>query len=471
MRVARFPAHRMGTAVQLNLRARLRTSPALWTAPVWGGIIIFYFFYVVHLEDSRAEVLAGPLWAPEQVALVLSFFYAFAYAITVGLAVWEGGRLVLDGVWTLAPSRTRIRVAVHALTPSVVAGWLVLTVPVILRLVETSLMPSLAALTPLLMGMGIVGAYALLGCALGHLVPRSIAAPLASVAVFYLVSGSGGYSDPVWPRHTLGQIDTSLAFGERYGVLTVLVPFLFIAAAAAAAAACWLRGPRRRLVRTAAVVAALGVSVACAREASGWGIADGPVVAGQAPVRCVGEAPRVCMAESGGAIGSLDEVRTHVVASVRKLQAAGVRVEMPDVVSDALLAERHRKRSSATQWWLPLSRQAGEPGGGMVNIRYAVLLTSVRFPCTLPAAFEPGMPADWIVPHDAATLWAAQKIDAESPYLAWRRSEYGAIQNAHEVLAKVKKLADDTSGLPSETEQKAWFHAEQQKACELAGRA
>ncbi|MFE9457124.1 hypothetical protein [Streptomyces californicus] len=456
----------------MNLRARLRTSPALWTAPVWGGIIVFYFFYVVHLEDSRAEVLAGPLWAPEQVALVLSFFYAFAYAITVGLAVWEGGRLVHDGVWTLAPARSRIRVAVHALAPSVVAGWLVLAVPVILRLAETGLAPSPAALTPLLMGMGIVSAYALLGCALGHVAPRSIAAPLACVAVFYLVSGSGGYSDPVWPRHTLGQIDTSLAFGERYGVLTVLVPFLFVAAAAAAAAAAWwLRGPRRWPVRAAAVAAALCVSVACAREASGWGIADGPVVAGQAPVRCVGEAPRVCMAESGGAIGSLDEVRADVVASVRKLQAAGVRVQMPDVVSDSLLAERHRKRSSATQWWLPLSRQAGESGGGMVNLRYAVLLTSVRFPCTLPAAFEPGASADWVVPHDAATLWAARKIGAESPYLAWRRSEYGAIQNAHEVLAKVKKLADDTSGLPSRAEQTAWFHAEQRKACELAGRA
>ncbi|WP_405466224.1 hypothetical protein OG333_36920 [Streptomyces anulatus] len=455
----------------MNLRARLRTSPAVWSAPVWVGIIVFYFFYVVHLEDSRAEVVAGPLWAAEQVALVLSFFYAFAYALTVGLAVWEGGRLVQDGVWALAPARTRVRVAVHALAPSVAAGWLVLAVPVVMRLVETGLLPSPAAVAPLLMGMGIVCAYALLGCVLGHVAPRVIAAPLACVTVFYFVSGSGGYSDPVWPRHTLGQIDTSLAFGEHYGVLTVLLPFLFIAAVAGAVAAWWLPTSRRWLVRTAAFAVALCVGVACAREASGWGFGDGPVVAGNAPVRCVGEAPRVCMAETGGAIDSLHEVRTQVVGSVHRLQAAGVRVKMPDTVSDALLAERHRKRSSATQWWLPLSRQAGESGGGMVNIRYAVLLASVQFPCTLPTAFEPGKSADWVVPHDAATLWAAQKIDAEAPYLAWRRSEYGAIQNADEVLEKVRKLADDTSGLTSETEQKVWFHDEQQKACKLAGQA
>ncbi|MFE7355283.1 hypothetical protein ACFU8Q_19285 [Streptomyces sp. NPDC057543] len=453
----------------MNIRVRLRTSPALWTAPVWVGIIIFYFFYVMHLEDSRQEVVAGPLWAPQQVAVSLSYFYAFAYAITMGLAVWEGGRLVKDGVWALAPGRSRYRVAAHTLAPVIVAGWLILLLPVVMRLIETGLVPSPRGLAPLLMGMGIVCAYAVVGCGLGHIGPRLIVAPLSCIMLFYLISGSGGYSEPVWPRHTFGQIDTSLAFGELYDAPSVLVPFLFAAAGAVAVSAWWLSASRSWLWRTSAVAVALAVMVSCARTAAGWGIADGPVSAGHAAVSCTGSAPRVCMARDGGAIGSLDEVQGEVAGAVKRLQAAGVNVEMPDTVSDSVLVERHRKRSSASTWWLPLSRQAGQLGGGMTNIRYAVLLTSVRFPCVLPEHFDRGKSADWVVPHDAAMLWAAKKIDSDKPYLAWRRSEYGgAFQNSGEVLTKVEQLAEQSSKLPTTAKQSDWFHLEQEKACKLA---
>ncbi|WP_069884689.1 hypothetical protein [Streptomyces luteocolor] len=455
----------------MNLRTRLRTTPALWTAPIWLGIIGFYYFYALHFEDSYQEVVNGPLWAPEQVEVALSYFYAFAYAITLGLAVWEGGRLKRDGVWQLAPGRSRHRVAAHMLAPVVAAGWLVLALPVAMRLIETRLVPTPAALAPLIMAMGIVCAYAVIGCALGHLTPRMISAPLSAVAVFYVIVETVKYDDPTWPRHVSGQPDTSLGFGEEYGAVTLLVPFLFVAAPAATAAAWWIRtaGQGRWAIRGGAAVAAVGLMSTCAHAAGAWDIADGPVTSHHAAARCTGSAPRVCMAETGGAVEKLDQVRQQVVTSTAKLRAAGVNVRMPATVSDSLLNGRDRKASSDTTWWLPLSRQAGQTGGGMTAVRYAVLRHSVTFPCAFPASFESARSADYVVNHDAAMLWAAAVIDADRPYMAWRKGEYGGVfQNPRQVLNKVTQRAGDALKLPAK-QQADWFHEEQAKACRLVG--
>ncbi|CAM5368065.1 hypothetical protein STENM223S_05426 [Streptomyces tendae] len=77
-------------------------------------------------------------------------------------------------------------------------------------------MPTPQALMPLLMGMGLVVAWAVLGCALGHLTPRLISAPLSAVFVYYLITKTGQV-EPVWLRHVSGASDTSLDFGEQYG--------------------------------------------------------------------------------------------------------------------------------------------------------------------------------------------------------------------------------------------------------------
>ncbi|MGC9405972.1 hypothetical protein [Streptomyces sp. DZ1-3] len=444
----------------------------MWTAPVWVGIVVFYFFHALHLEDPYEEVVSGPLWAPQQVEQSLFYFYAFAYAITCGLAVCEGGRLRRDGVWGLAPGRARYRVAAHTLAPVVGAGWLVLVLPVVMRLVETRLVPTPQALMPLLMGMGVVVAWAVLGCALGHLTPRLITAPLSAVFVYYLITKTGQV-EPVWLRHVSGATDTSLDFGEQYRALTLLVPFLFTATVAAAVAVWWLPASRtaRRGVGAGAATAALVVMVLCANTASGWGYGDGPVSAGHASARCAGTAPRVCVAESGGAEERLDQVRSEIVRSLTTLRQAGVRVTVPTTVSDSLLTGRHKTPSTRSEWWLPLSQQAGKNGPGMVGVRYGVLLTSVRFPCVFPSSIQPGQSVDWIVNHDAAVLWAATLVDAEEPYLSRRRGEYGgSFQNPREVLEKVQERADDAARLAPK-QQRAWFQDEQRRACRLVQEA
>ncbi|MFF8446499.1 hypothetical protein ACF06Q_02230 [Streptomyces leeuwenhoekii] len=441
----------------------------MWTAPLWVGIVVFYFFHALHLEDAYDEVIHGPLWAPQQVARALFYFYAFAYAITCGLAVWEGGRLKEDGVWTLVPGRSRFRVAADTLAPVVCAGWLILALPVAMRLIETRLVPTAQALAPLLLGMGLVMAWAVMGCALGQFTPRLISAPLSAVVVYYLITKTGQV-DPVWLRHVSGAPDTSLAFGEQYRALTLLVPFLFTASVAVAVAVWWLPAARavQRGARAAAGVAAMTVMVLCAHAASGWGYGNGPVSAGHAPDLCAGTAPRVCVAATGGAQNRLDEIRGEIARSITTLRRVGVNVAVPATVSDSLLTGRHKKRSNQTEWWLPLSHQAGDNGPGMAGVRYGVLLTAVRFPCSFPRSFEVGQSADWVVNHDAAMLWAALAVGADEPYLAWRRGEYGGtFQNAGQVLEKVEQRAHDARRLPAR-EQSAWFHAEQQKACRLA---
>ncbi|MER6099506.1 hypothetical protein ABT154_27380 [Streptomyces sp. NPDC001728] len=453
----------------MKFRALLRSSSALWTAPVWGGIVAFYFFYALHLHDSYEEVITGPLWVAQQVAIALEYFYAFAYAITLGLATWEGGRLKQDRVWDLAPSRARWRVAGQALGPAVGAGWAILLLPFTMRLIETRLLPTPTAVLPLLMGMGIVCAYAVVGFVLGHLAPRVIAAPFGAVATFYMISKTSAYSDPIWPRHVSGQLSTSVAFGEYFSAPTVLIPFLVAAAVAAAVAAWWSRGPRRLPLRILATAVALATLVLSARTASGWGVVDGPVSAGHAPARCVGTAPRVCMAETGGAVERLDDVRAEVTGSLEKLRAAGVDVTVPSTVTDGLLYERSRTRprSTTSTWWLPLTTQAetAGPDGRIAGIRYAVLLSSVTFPCSFPATITPGTPTAWIVNRDAAMLWAAYTVDAQDPYLRWRSGEYAQFANGAEVLAKVKERAAKGRALPTAAQRTAWFEQEQAKAC------
>ncbi len=440
----------------------------MWTAPVWVGIVVFYFFHALHLEDPYEEVIAGPLWAPDQVAQSLFYFYPFAYAITCALAIWEGGRLKRDGVWGLAPGRSRYRVAAHTLVPVMAAGWLILVLPVAMRLIETRLLPTPAALAPLLLGMGLVVAWAVIGCALGHFTPRLISAPLSAVVVYYLIVQTGQV-EPVWLRHVSGAPDTVPDFGEQYKALTLLVPFLFTASVAVFVALWWLPAARavRRRVCGAAGIGAVVVMALCAHAAAGWGYGNGPISGGHAAARCTGTAPRVCVAETGGAADRLDQVRGEIVRSFSELQQAGVNVTTPKTVSDNLLNGRHKKASSRSTWWLPLSQQAGKNGPGMIAIRYGVLLSSVRFPCTFPTSFEDGRSAAWVVNHDAALLWAATVIHADQPYLAWRRGEYGGIfQNSAQVLAKVEQRVRAARKLPA-AQQTAWFHAEQTKACGL----
>ncbi|MFF8530766.1 hypothetical protein ACN6K9_006106 [Streptomyces sp. SAS_267] len=450
----------------MNLRARLRTTSAVWTAPIWVGIVVFYFFYALHFEDSYEEVITGPLWAPQQVVRSLFYFYAFAYAITCGLAVWEGGRLKRDGVWNLAPARTRYRVAAHTLAPVIAAGWLILGLPVVMRLIETRLLPTPQALAPLLLGMGLVVAWAVIGCTLGHISPRLISAPLSAVVAYYLITETGQV-EPVWLRHVSGAPDTSLDFGEQYEALTLLVPFLFTASVAAALAVWWLPAVRavRRGARVATGIAALVVMAVCAHTASGWGYGNGPISAGHASARCAGVAPRVCIAETGGAVDRLGQVRSEIVRSLTKLREAGVSATVPQTVSDSLLTGRTRKHSTRTVWWLPLSQQSGRSSPGPIVVRYDVLLTAVEFPCAFPASLEPGKHADWVVNHDAAMLWAAGVIDADKPYLAWRRGEYASIaQNPRQVLTQVERRVSEARKL-SPHKQTAWFHKEQTKAC------
>ncbi|MEU3689465.1 hypothetical protein [Streptomyces narbonensis] len=453
----------------MKFRALLRSSAATWTAPVWCGIVAFYFFYALHLEDPYEEVVAGPLWDAQQVGLALDYFYAFAYAITLGLATWEGGRLKRDRVWDMAPSRTRWIVAGQTLAPAVGAGWAILLLPVVMRLIETGLIPTFAAGLPLFMGMGIVCAYAVVGCVLGHLAPRVIAAPLGAVASFYVISKTSAYSDPVWPRHVSGQLSTSVAFGEYYSVPTVLMPFLFAAAIALVVAVWWI-SPRLPL-RLLATISALVAVVVSARTASGWGVADGPISAGHAPARCVGSEPRVCMAETGGAIERLGDVQSEITGSVEKLQAAGIGVTVPSTVTDGLLYERasSRPRSSSSTWWLPLTTQAeaAGPKGRLTGIRLAVLFSSVTFPCSIPVAKTPGASANWIINHDAAMLWAAHTLDVQDPYLNRRVGEYGQFANGPEILAKVRERAAKGLALPTAAQRTAWFEQEQAKACRL----
>ncbi|EFL24282.1 PE-PGRS family protein [Streptomyces himastatinicus ATCC 53653] len=453
----------------MKLRTRLLTSSALWSAPLWLGITVFFYIRGLHAPNGGLTYLKrdpDQYWAPSVVAAAVDFFYSLSYAIAAGLGAWEGGRLKQDGVWGLAPARSRYHIAAQVLVPVVVVGSLLLVVPAAVALAEFGVAPTVPSVLPVLAGILIVCAYAVIGFAVGSLAPRSIAAPLLTALVWYLVAWSVTYSDPAWPRYVFGQ-GQEVGYGQVLSPEALAIPVLFAGSVAGVVAVWWVRsGPPlvRTALRTAMAAGCAFAMTFCASTTNDW-LTGTPSSYGTAAETCAGRQPRVCMARDGGAANRIGEVRRALVSSSAALRNAGVEVSMPARVRDAL--GQRGKASTEKVWWLPLTKQAGKGGGGMPYVRYAVVLAAVEFPCRLPSSFGEAKTMDYIVNADAAKLWAAYVAGAQRPFLAWRKSQYIEIENADEVLAKVKERARAARELPPE-EQSAWYDAERAKACRLA---
>ncbi|MGA4844439.1 hypothetical protein [Streptomyces sp. G45] len=433
--------------------ARWRTSGALWLAPVCLAVVLLYFFKSLHEEPGYTALVDGPAWAPAVVARALDPYFWFAYAVAAALGAWEAGRLRKDGVWGLAPARSRYRVAAEALLPGVVVGWAMLALPVAMALAETRTWPTVNSLPLLGMGWFLVGAHTTIGFTVGLWVHRVIAAPLLGAAVLYLVGWSASDGERLWPRHLSGQYSSGLGFGELVP-FTVLWPHLaftgaiavFCAVAWVPLRARWARGALRVLAGgTAAAVVA-----ACVAQVHTWG-AVGPLSANHAPLECAGSHPRVCVPRAADA--DVAALRQDVVGAVTALRRAGVDVRMPDAVNDTLGTGRSGTRSTGRQWWLPLSG-AAQPEA----VRLGVVRQSVRFPCARTD----------LVRSRSAVLWAATVVSADRRYLARQRQEVQQFARPGAVLAAMRhRVAEARTLTPAG--QAAWFQRERATACGGAG--
>jgi hypothetical protein len=451
----------------VRLWTRLSTSSALWTAPLWLGIVLFYYTWALHtVTGTFSRPRAELHWAASVILDATEHFYAFAYALAAALGAWEAGRLRKDGIWNLAPARSRYRVAAGVLAPPVAAASLMLVVPSLLALIEFRLAPDPRAILPVAVGIVVICSFSIAGFAIGLRVPRAIAAPLLAAGGWYLVAFTVTYAAPAWPGNLLTQ-RWYVDFGAYLTAPTLAMPVLFCGGIASAIAICWIRPPAplaRHLLRVSAAAFAVLLATVSANTANAWSI-NPPTTAGHAPETCTGRAPTVCMATHAGSADHLARVRSSLVSTVSTLQKAGVKVEMPEGVHDT--EGRPGKRSTGREWWLPLTQQVSRNNGSLVYVRYSAAMMTVQFPCALPQSFDAAREPAYIVNADAAKLWVARRAGVEKPFLKWRASQYQELDNGDEVLAKVKERAADAERLPGH-EQMAWYGRERAKACHLA---
>ncbi|MFI1126205.1 hypothetical protein ACH4VS_34460 [Streptomyces hygroscopicus] len=437
--------------------ARLRTSAALWLAPVCLAIVLLYFFNFLHQDSGYRRMLHEPKWAPSIVSRVLDTYYWFAYSVAAGLGAWEAGRLKKDGVWRLAPARSRYRVAAEALLPGALVGWLMLLLPVAMALIEMRVWPTPNSLPLLGMGLFLVCAHTVIGFTVGLWVHRVISAPLLAAAVLYLVGWSASDGERLWPQHLSGQYTGGLMFGELIP-FTSLWPHLFLAGSLATACAlAWVRlraRAARIALRCASAATAVVVMAACVVHVHSWG-AVSPLSYRNAPMECAGNHPRACVPRAAHA--DLPAIRDEVTRTVTALRSAGLNVPMPDTVNDSLAAGRSAPRSAERVWWLPLSEGTRR---GSERLRLQIALRFVRFPCRKSDA----------VNSRSAALYAATAADADRLYLRWQKTEMQSMYtNPDEVLAVMKRRVARARALPRD-KQASWYRHELVKACENAGK-
>ncbi len=427
----------MGQRKTVGLAASIRSSSALWAAPFVLAVVLFYYFVVT--QDILFEDDYG--YAPTLVTTALLPMYAFSYAVSASLAVWESGRLAKGAVWHLAPARSRYRIAAGVLAPVVGLAWLMPLLSAGLALAQGAALPTLGSLPPLLLALTLCVAHAVIGFAVGRHVPRVVAAPLLGSLVWIVVATSWS-TGAFWRRHVMGQYPEELGFGEVPTALSMVAHLLPAGGLAAAVALLW--SPVRQLALR--LVLATALTVVCATSAYSitrdWGPRV-PVSASAPQMTCLGTAPQVCMPEATA--DNLRAVRAEVVETLDDLREAGI-AEPPVVVVDTLGAGEPPHVSEGETWRVALTD--GEERG---RIGYLVVREAVRFSCEYPDPMTSRLALMWATEKTGETR-SLDRLLAEDPF-------YGAEQRDALRDAVTEVLAT------SPAEQARWYHDTLADAC------
>ncbi|MFE0672538.1 hypothetical protein [Streptomyces sp. NPDC058867] len=251
------------------------------------------------------------------------------------------------------------------------SAWILLLLPVVLALGSAAALPTPASLGPLVMAMLLCLAHAVIGFGVGLVAPPVVAAPLMAVLVWVLVAFSWS-ADAFWIRHVSGQYPTTLMFGESATYGSLLPHLLFTGGLAVGAALLWLPMRSRWIRGGLAAVVAFSCPVVAVRAVQGWE-ANPPLLAGQAPMDCVGTAPKVCVPQAASVRASA--VRKDAVSVLADLHSAGF-TKTPDVIVDRLGEGRYALPSTATIWRVGLTS-----GAQRDELRYQIARAAVQFPC------------------------------------------------------------------------------------------
>lgn len=420
----------------MRLATLIRTSPAVWTAPVSIGLPLLY--YLVGPGQPPADNYG---YAPTITSYPLMYTYPFAYAVASALGVWVSGTLRQARVWEMNHTRSRYRIAAHSLAPVVGLAWLTLIIPPTLALARAGVWPTWDSVSPLVVGMIVSMEHTVVGFAVGLRVPRIVAAPLMAVGTWVAVAFTITVDAP-WVRHVSGQHYEPLEFGEA-PVLAGLWPHVaFTGSVALAIALLWVPTRHVAITYLTAAVVALGGTVGT-YEAVKNNSYNPPLRNYAAAMTCskADGKVNVCMPS----VTSRDlTVATQAVDDVlTDFRRAGLS-RTPKEVIDTLPEGRVSTPSTASTWRVPLTLAAEHN-----DLRFAVALAATGMTCSQPDPFLRRVVMAWTA-HLTGTNASWQKLRVSID----RRGEPGDVDGElQKVLAK-KPAA-----------QAAWFTQAVESAC------
>lgn len=421
----------------MRIRTLVRTSSALVTLPLGIGLAVLYY-----LTDTQGQIAFFPYpYAPLLMERPLEPMYAVTYALVSAAAAWQGARLKESGLWNVAPYRRTWQIILTALSPIVALGWLMFLGPVIMAFVQTPTWPDVNGLPPLLLGMSLVVAHAVIGFTIGQKVKPLIAAPTLLCLVFIVVTFSHAV-EPDYLRYMMGQYTAALGFGETATLPSMASDMLPTAGLGVAAALLWMnvRIVLRVVLAVAVVFGSTYSSYLIARD---WK-ATPPIHVATEKV-CRGSVPRVCV--PAVASKSLDDVRGKMTQTYAMLERFGVIEHAPSTVNDQLLYGRFTQDPTPTTRYLPLSvsYQRGRLVADVVN-------DSVRFSCDAPKLVEERSIGFWLS-KKLSTNPSFAEVSAQDPYFT--RDQYD------KVVQEIQRISS-----LSVPDQKSWYRSTMKKACE-----
>ncbi|MEU8708560.1 hypothetical protein [Streptomyces sp. NPDC048565] len=432
----------------MNLIRRLRAGSTPWAFPLVIGLILLYFFKSFAIDYKVPD--HQPKYAPSVTSSVLLSFYSLSYAISSSLSAWESGRLKANGVWEIAPSRSRIGIAFNVLAPVVALSWLMLVLPVAMALIATDTAPTLGVLPLLIMAMFVTTAHSVVGFGIGLRVPRLIATPILAVGVFFFISASWSY-EPFWIRHISGQFPVDLMFAESANIISLTPHILFIGSFALGIVTLSIPSfskVSRSCITTAACAIWVFGLLAPYAIAKNWGAVP-PLSAGNVAMECSEQSPEVCLPAGTGTEAA--SARAEIVVALEKLKGAGVPVEAPQSVIDSVVNRRHPVPSTRSRWQLPLiaSQQEG-------TTQLQVVRKVTEPPCRNSVSD---------IHARSILLWSAGIVGQQDNYLRQQRLELSNFKNREEIIALEEKRVARVQSM-SPAAQLEWYKKERKQACE-----
>ncbi|MFJ4827529.1 hypothetical protein ACIP5L_30095 [Streptomyces bacillaris] len=180
----------------MRLKTLLRTGSAGWiSAAVVAGLLFFGF-------GNRGE--AVPYW--ESISAQSTIVLAVISAVCGAGAAWESARLRESDVFTLAPSRTDLRIIGERLAPISVVGLLAIFFSLfIFSPGDISDIPGWPNAGVLASAYAVVLAHISVGYLIGRRLSRLIGPALMLVGGYFWGFWPAALADPSWLRHLNGQ--------------------------------------------------------------------------------------------------------------------------------------------------------------------------------------------------------------------------------------------------------------------------